>query len=177
MTQDIRKALEDTSATIALLLEITATGELTLEQRMLAAESCVRARAALASAPTEELPRIGSVGCSCKCGWRGVVDDMIPDIDGDGNLGCPKCLGLIQVMAPPAPTESCPACGTTVDEPTHDPTCPLVTRDQPAPTYSDEDVRRLVEAARWARIFLNVKDISAADAELKLALTKFPKEH
>lgn len=46
-----------------------------------------------------------------------------------------------------------------------------------APTYSDEDVRRLVEAARWARIFLNVKDISAADAELKLALTKFPKEH
>jgi len=31
-----------------------------------------------------------------KCGWRGFVFDAEPDIDGDGNLGCPKCGNLLR---------------------------------------------------------------------------------
>jgi uncharacterized C2H2 Zn-finger protein len=32
---------------------------------------------------------------SCpKCGWTGKVIDCEPDVDGDGSLGCPKCLAV-----------------------------------------------------------------------------------
>ena len=26
------------------------------------------------------------------CGWKGIVDDCEPDVDGDGSPGCPICL-------------------------------------------------------------------------------------
>jgi hypothetical protein len=39
--------------------------------------------------------RIGDVLCKCECGWAGKVDDCEPDVDGDGNLGCPTCLKAI----------------------------------------------------------------------------------
>ena len=35
------------------------------------------------------------VRCS-KCGWQGTVGNCEPDIDGDGSLGCPKCLALVR---------------------------------------------------------------------------------
>jgi len=28
----------------------------------------------------------------CECGWRGKVINTVPDVDGEGSLGCPKCL-------------------------------------------------------------------------------------
>lgn len=35
--------------------------------------------------------KIGDVIVSCEeCGWVGRVYDAEPDVDGDGNLGCPK---------------------------------------------------------------------------------------
>ena len=34
---------------------------------------------------------IGDIKCSCPCGWTGSVADAMPDIDGDGSLGCPVC--------------------------------------------------------------------------------------
>ena len=44
------------------------------------------------------LPRIGDqIGTCEKCGWTGKVDDMEPDIDGDGSLGCPVCSTVIVV--------------------------------------------------------------------------------
>lgn len=30
------------------------------------------------------------VACS-KCGWVGRIENTEPDVDGDGNLGCPDC--------------------------------------------------------------------------------------
>lgn len=30
------------------------------------------------------------------CLWHGIVDDCIPDIDGDGNLGCPECGEIVE---------------------------------------------------------------------------------
>ena len=40
--------------------------------------------------------KIGDVVSYCpKCQWYGVVDDCIPDIDGDGSLGCPKCESVV----------------------------------------------------------------------------------
>lgn len=36
---------------------------------------------------------IGDVKCRCiYCEWAGTVYDCEPDVDGDGSLGCPKCL-------------------------------------------------------------------------------------
>lgn len=42
------------------------------------------------------LPSIGNVACICSCGWRGTVYDCEPDVDGDGSLGCPECLKVIE---------------------------------------------------------------------------------
>ena len=44
----------------------------------------------------EELPAnpnsILNAQVSChNCSWRGSVNDCIPDVDGDGSLGCPVC--------------------------------------------------------------------------------------
>jgi len=33
-----------------------------------------------------------------KCGWIGAVLDCEPDVDGDGSLGCPKCLAICQEL-------------------------------------------------------------------------------
>ncbi len=35
--------------------------------------------------------------CPC-CGWVGIVDDCEPDVDGDGQLGCPKCMGVAKTV-------------------------------------------------------------------------------
>ncbi len=43
-------------------------------------------------------PRITDVLCECSCGWRGIVYDCEPDVDGDGNLGCPRCLKIVEVV-------------------------------------------------------------------------------
>lgn len=43
------------------------------------------------------LPSILDVPCTCSyCGWSGTVWDCIPDIDGDGGLGCPVCKTVIE---------------------------------------------------------------------------------
>ena len=40
-----------------------------------------------------ELRSILDVKVKCPaCGWSGTVGDAEPDVDGDGSLGCPKCL-------------------------------------------------------------------------------------
>jgi hypothetical protein len=45
-----------------------------------------------------ELTRITDQPCLCsKCGWSGTVWDCEGDVDGDGNLGCPECLEIIEV--------------------------------------------------------------------------------
>ncbi len=98
----------------------------------------------------------------------------------------PSAIADARAVLASAPTEECPACGTTVDEPTHDPTCPLVTQDQPAPTYTDEDVRRLRQAAQKAydAIFPSIESdldeddklLSKAGIALFHALAKFPQE-
>lgn len=33
-----------------------------------------------------------------KCGWKGTVWECEPDIDGDGNLGCPDCNAIVYVQ-------------------------------------------------------------------------------
>jgi len=39
-----------------------------------------------------QLRSIAMVPCRCDvCGWRGTVSRAVPDIDGDGSLGCPVC--------------------------------------------------------------------------------------
>jgi len=44
---------------------------------------------------------IGSVRCICKkCGWWGTVSETEPDVDGDGGLGCPQCLAVIEAGIP-----------------------------------------------------------------------------
>ena len=35
-----------------------------------------------------------------KCRWKGLADDCIPDIDGDGSLGCPRCGGTCKEIIP-----------------------------------------------------------------------------
>lgn len=30
------------------------------------------------------------------CGWEGIVWDCEPDVDGEGSLGCPKCLNVVK---------------------------------------------------------------------------------
>lgn len=39
----------------------------------------------------DEKKLIGEVEMECKCGWIGTVDCCIPDVDGEGSLGCPEC--------------------------------------------------------------------------------------
>jgi len=40
--------------------------------------------------------KITDVKVRCpKCGWRGTIGDCEPDVDGDGNLGCPECLTVV----------------------------------------------------------------------------------
>ncbi len=47
---------------------------------------------------TTEMPRITDQPCKCPgCHWTGTVWDCEGDIDGDGNLGCPECLTIIEV--------------------------------------------------------------------------------
>jgi len=50
---------------------------------------------------TKLLPSITDVECTCRvCHWHGIVGNCIPDIDGDGNLGCPNCDAVITVVGP-----------------------------------------------------------------------------
>jgi len=42
------------------------------------------------------LQKIGDVKGSCNCGWVGTVDEAVPDVDGDGSLGCPECFSVMQ---------------------------------------------------------------------------------
>lgn len=44
------------------------------------------------------LRSITEVKCSCKCGWTGTVIDCEPDVDGDGGLGCPCCMQLVNIF-------------------------------------------------------------------------------
>lgn len=44
-------------------------------------------------------PRITDVPCKCSCGWTGTICDCEGDIDGEGSLGCPHCLKIIEVYA------------------------------------------------------------------------------
>lgn len=38
------------------------------------------------------LPSITDTRCVCwNCGWLGTAGQATPDVDGDGNLGCPTC--------------------------------------------------------------------------------------
>lgn len=39
--------------------------------------------------------RITDAQCECSCGWQGIVEDCIPDVDGNGRLGCPECEAII----------------------------------------------------------------------------------
>lgn len=41
------------------------------------------------------LPKITDQVVRCSCGWWGIVYDCEPDVDGDGNLGCPECSQVI----------------------------------------------------------------------------------
>ncbi len=54
-----------------------------------------------------QLKSIPDEPCRCqKCNWSGTVDDCIPDIDGEGSLGCPKCGSMVVVVMPaPKPAE------------------------------------------------------------------------
>ena len=41
--------------------------------------------------------RITDVACRCKvCGWTGTVGECEPDVDGDGSLGCLKCMKVVE---------------------------------------------------------------------------------
>lgn len=44
------------------------------------------------------LMKITDAPCQCICGWSGKVEECEPDIDGDGNLGCPNCLLVVSVV-------------------------------------------------------------------------------
>ncbi len=44
----------------------------------------------------EGLTSITEQPCQCPCGWSGTVWDCEGDVDGDGGLGCPECLRLIE---------------------------------------------------------------------------------
>jgi hypothetical protein len=46
----------------------------------------------------EQLPRVTDFPCQCpRCDWSGTVWDCEGDVDGDGGLGCPECLKVIEV--------------------------------------------------------------------------------
>lgn len=45
----------------------------------------------------KDLPSITEQPCHCPCGWVGTVWDCEGDVDGDGNLGCPNCLEVVEV--------------------------------------------------------------------------------
>ena len=48
----------------------------------------------------EIFSNITSVPCKCiECNWTGTVWDCEGDVDGDGNLGCPECLTIIEVKS------------------------------------------------------------------------------
>ena len=43
------------------------------------------------------MKRITEVDAWCsKCGWTGSVGECIPDVDGDGSLGCPTCETVVE---------------------------------------------------------------------------------
>lgn len=47
------------------------------------------------------MQKIGDVRGSCsRCGWWGTVYEAEPDVDGDGSLGCPQCLSVVEFGAP-----------------------------------------------------------------------------
>lgn len=45
-----------------------------------------------------ERVKITDVPVKCKCGWIGTVDDCEPDVNGQGDLGCPLCKQIINVV-------------------------------------------------------------------------------
>ncbi len=46
-----------------------------------------------------KLKSILDVSCVCLvCGWQGSVGGTEPDVDGDGNLGCPKCFKIVKIL-------------------------------------------------------------------------------
>jgi hypothetical protein len=48
---------------------------------------------------SKSLPRITDQPAKCvKCGWIGTVWDCEGDVDRNGNLGCPECLEIIEVI-------------------------------------------------------------------------------
>ncbi len=51
------------------------------------------------SANNRARSRITDVPYACTCGWQGVSQDCLPDVDGDGALalGCPECETIIEV--------------------------------------------------------------------------------
>jgi len=51
----------------------------------------------------EALRGITTVPLRCKCGWSGTVYDAVPDVDGDGSLGCPDCDRLLDSRIPSPP--------------------------------------------------------------------------
>jgi hypothetical protein len=60
---------------------------------------------------SQRLTSIGDYPATCQCGWSGTVDECIPDVDGRGNLGCPKCEKVINVIVKvgqkkPGPSET-----------------------------------------------------------------------
>lgn len=41
--------------------------------------------------------KIDEVAVACSnCGWCGQIKDTEPDIDGEGNMGCPICLSIVK---------------------------------------------------------------------------------
>jgi len=43
-----------------------------------------------------DCPSIFDVPCWCLCGWIGTVGTSEPDVDGEGSLGCPECLRVVE---------------------------------------------------------------------------------
>ena len=43
-------------------------------------------------------PNISDIPITCNCGWSGAADDMEPNIDGNGNHGCPMCSHIVEIM-------------------------------------------------------------------------------
>lgn len=40
------------------------------------------------------------IAICAKCGWSGFVFECEPDIDGDGNPGCPDCNAVVYTQSP-----------------------------------------------------------------------------
>jgi hypothetical protein len=63
-----------------------------------ALDLCVYLRQAIEErvSDTPKLPSIGDVFCECpNCHWRGTVSGCIPDVNGNGSLGCPDCRWIV----------------------------------------------------------------------------------